>query len=286
MKKKTKKQLLIAVACLIVIAVMTAFVALIAVPSVKNAAINAAKEGLFENYYSFPESGIITSQNGFRDNEKNSLLYVKSALQNGADCVEVDVCFDENRKPYVAESQEAIDENSMPLEYLVSYLSEEANINIARRHSINLHLTDAANLKEVDEIIKRYDMKEYCVLTGVNLNQASYVRSNCNLSFYIDYKLEKSKIHDTEYISLVMSEVSASGAIGINCDVDTFSTELSNIFKENWLKISFYGVETELDMIEALVFAPNQVITSDPEAVRSLLTEWNAKAPSSDIINS
>ena len=58
------------------------------------------------------------------------------------------------------------------------------------------------------------------------------------------------------------------------------------VFKENWLKISFYDVETELEIIEALAFSPNQIITENPEAVYSILTEWNAKAPSSDIIPS
>ena len=117
MKKFNKKHLLIAVSCLVVLAVMAAFTALIAVPSIKNAAIKSAKESLFENYYTYPESGMITAANGFKNNKKNSLLFVKSALEYDADCIEVDVCFDENGVAYIAENADEIDENTMPFEY-------------------------------------------------------------------------------------------------------------------------------------------------------------------------
>lgn len=284
MNKTTKKRITVAVSCLIVIAVMSAFTALIAIPSLKKAAINSAKESLFENYYTFPASGLITAENGFGGNSENSLLYVKSAVLNNADCVEIDVCFDEDGKPYVTDDYKSIDENTMPLEYLISYFSEEAIKSNISRHFLNLHIVDASGLEKIEEILKQYDMREYCFLTGVNVNQASFVRSSCDIDFYLDYELEKGKIHNIEYISTVMSEVSSSGAMGINCSVDVFSTELENIFKENWLKISFFDVETEKDIIKAVSFSPNQIITSDPEGVRSLLTEWNANAPSSDII--
>lgn len=287
MKKKiTKKHLLYAVCTLIVIAVMTSFTALIAVPSVKKAAVNIAKNDLFENYYSFPEGGIITAKNGFGDNKENSLLYVKSALQNDADCIEIDLCFDEDGNPYVASDADEINQNSMPLEYLISYISEEINSSSQRKHSINIHLADASNLEKAGEIISRYNMEEYCFFTGVNINQASYVRKSCNIDFYLDYEIEKSKSKDPEYAALVANDVSQSGAIGINCSADAFSEIMTSIFKENWLKISFCDVETELEIISALKFSPNQIITRNPQLVRSILTEWNANAPSSDIIPS
>ena len=114
MKKINKKYLLYAVCAVVVIAIIASFTALIAVPSVKRAAIKSAKNDLFENYYSFPESGMITSENGFGENKKNSLLYVKAAFQNDVDCIEVDVCFDKDNTPYVAENAGEIDEKTMP----------------------------------------------------------------------------------------------------------------------------------------------------------------------------
>ena len=286
MKKLFTKKNLIYVLCgLIVVAIMASFVALVAVPSVKRTAVKVAKEELFENLYSFPESGIITAENGFADNNRNSLLYVKSALQNGADCIEVDLCFDEEGTPYIASQNDEIGTNTMPLEYLVSYIADAVN-STQRQYNINLHLTDAANIKLVGEIISRYNMENNCFFTGVNINQASYIRNNCNISFYVDYKLDKSKSSDPDYISRIINEVSMSGAVGINCKSDSFSELMMNMFKENWLKISFYDVETEMEIIKALGFSPNQIITKKPDTVRSILAEWNRNAPSSDIIPS
>lgn len=286
MKKLLTKKNLIYILCgLIVVAIMAAFVALVAVPSVKRTAIKVAKEDLYENMYSFPEGAVITAKNGFGDNKTNSLLYVKSALQNGADCIEVDLCFSEDGTPYIASQSDEIGTSTMPLEYLVSYISDAVK-STQRQYKINLHLTDASNIGLVSEIISRYDMTDNCFFTGVNINQASYIRKNSNVSFYVDYKLDKTKSNDPEYISQIVNEISMSGAIGINCKADAFSELMMNMFKENWLKISFYNVETELEIIKALAFSPNQIITDNPQAVSSILLEWNKNAPSSDIIPS
>ena len=286
MKKINKKYLLYAVCAVVVIAIIASFTALIAVPSVKRAAIKSAKNDLFENYYSFPESGMITSENGFGENKKNSLLYVKAAFQNDVDCIEVDVCFDKDSTPYIAENAGEIDEKTMPLEYLLSFVDEEINASSQRSHSINLHLTDASGIEEIDRLVKHYKMEEVCFLTGVNINQATYIRQNCSIPFYLDYEIEKAKVKDAEYASKVINHISQSGAVGINCKADAFSDILSIMLKENWLKISFYDVETELEIIEALRFSPNQIISENPQLVRSILTEWNANAPSSDVIPS
>ncbi len=287
MKKKfEKKHLLYAACALVVIGIMASFTALVAVPSVKRNAVKIAKNELFENYYSFPEDGMITTKNGFGNNEENSLLYVKAAFQNDADCIEVDVCFDEDGVPYIAESPEKIDENTMPLEYLLSFVNEKINTSSQRTHSINLHLTDASGIEKIDELVKHYKMEDVCFLTGVNINQASYIRQNCSIPFYLDYEIKKSKVKDTEYASQVVNQISQSGAVGINCTADAFSEILSTMLKENWLKISFYDVESETEIINALRFSPNQIITENPLSVRSILIEWNANAPSSDIIPS
>ena len=284
MKKLSEKQLRNLLIILAAAGILALFVVLVAIPSMKRAAIAKAKEELFQNIYSFPESGVITAKNGSNQNAENSLLFVKAALQDDVDCIEVDLCFNSEGKPYIAKSAEEIGENTMPLEYLISFLSEETVNQNARRHYLNLHLCDASNLEDVDKIIKNYDMTDYCFLTGVNINQAKYIRTSCDIDFYLDYELDKSKSKNQDYMSSVLNDIVLSGAVGINCNVDGFSPEFSRFLKENWLKISFRDVEDELDIITAISYSPNQIITSNPEYTRSILIEWHAKAPSSDII--
>ena len=104
------------------------------------------------------------------------------------------------------------------------------------------------------------------------------------VDFYLDYELDKSRAKDTSYMDIVLNDLSLSGAVGINCNVDGFSIEFSRFLKENWFKISFRDVEDELDIITAISYSPDQIITSNPEYALSILLEWHAKAPSSDII--
>ena len=283
MKKLTKNHLIYGIGILVSVAILAAFTALIAVPSVKRAAVKIAKNNLYETQYSFPEGAVITAKNGLANNEKNSLIYVRAALQKDVDCFEIDLCFDEKGKPFVAENADKITDNSMPFEYLISFISEEINSSAQRKRLINIHLEDASEIGEVTEIITRYEMDDFCFFTGVNVNQASYIRQNSSIPFYLDYEIDKSKADDPDYAISVVNAISNSGAIGINCSADNFSNTLASMIKESWLKISFYDVETELEIIAALRFSPNQIITRDPQLVRSILTEWNAKAPSSDL---
>ena len=283
MKKLTKNHLIYGIGILVSVAILAAFTALIAVPSVKRAAVKIAKNNLYETQYSFPEGAVITAKNGLANNEKNSLIYVRAALQKDVDCFEIDLCFDEKGKPFVAENADKITDNSMPFEYLISFISEEINASAQQKHFINIHLEDASEIGEVTEIITRYEMDDFCFFTGVNVNQASYIRQNSSIPFYLDYEIDKSKADDPDYAISVVNAISNSGAMGINCSADNFSNTLASMIKESWLKISFYDVETELEIIDALKFSPNQIITRDPQLVRSILTEWNAKAPSSDL---
>ncbi len=283
-KKIDKKHITVIVSCVICAAILISFVALIAVPSMKRAALNSAKEELFKNYFSFPETGVVTSSNGFDDNTENSLIYVKSAMQNGADCIEIDVCFDKDGRPFVGKNADEIGEKTMPLEYLVSLLSEEQNAEITTRHSLNMHLTDASNIEEIDRIVKSYNMLDYCFFTGVNINQAKFIKESSEIKFYIDFDLKSSKKSNAEYASEVANDIAEAGGMGINCKADDFSNVLKDVFKENWLKISFYGANSNTEIIEALKYGPNQIISENPRDVKDILSEWNLNAPSNDIL--
>ena len=282
-KKLTKKHIAVLVSSVVVILVLASFTALIAVPSMKNEIINNSKEELFKLEYKYPESGLITASNGLDKSDKNSLIYINKAFSKGAECIEVDVAFSNDGTPYVAESTDKIDENTMPLEYLFSILSEDEDDD-NNKHYLNMRLRGVTDLKKIDELAKSYDMTDYCFYTGVGVNQASFVRMNSEIKFYVDYELKAGKINDPRYAAEVMNEITKAGGIGINCSFDTFSTVFESIFKENWLKISFYGADDDLDIIKALKYAPNQIITNNPQAVRQILNEWSLNAPSSDIV--
>ncbi len=284
---KKKKSIIITVIAAVLLVVL--FVTLVMIPAIKKGEINAAKKDLYKNYYTFPESGVITAVNGFGSTKENTLIYVKSAERSTADCVEVDVVFDDEGVPYIAKKKKDIDSSTMPLEYLISRFSDEQALETdetkIRRHHINIHIVDADNISVIEELAVKYNMTDYVFLTGVNKNQSVYVSSKLNIiGFYLDYDLDKTKINDRNYIDEVFNDITTSGAMGINTSVDGFGEKLKEVLNENWLKVSLKDVNDELDMCKALKFSPNQIITDNPELLRNILYEWNANAPASDII--
>lgn len=257
--------------------VLIAIIIAVAIPVSSDIRLKSAEKNLFSQPFDMPEKYLVTAENGVYGQKENSLLYVKTAFDNGANCAEVDIVFSEDGTPYICdEAGEITERDAMPLEYLLHLIDTTSDYDGC---SLNLHLKDAGNLSMIDKLADKYNMTERIFYTGVEINQAQYISSQSKIGFYLDYELDRKKSDDTDYIQQVYLDIINCSAVGINCDVDGFSENLGNVLKENWLKISFKDVDEKLEMYKALSFSPDQIITPTPQETRELADEWNINAP-------
>ena len=268
-----KKLKIIIPALIVIVAIIVA----VSFPLSSSIKLKSAQKKLLSQPFDMPENYLITAENGVYGQKENSLLYVKTAFDNGADCIEVDVVFDENGIPYICDNADEIsDSDAMPLEYLLHLVDSTSDYDGC---SVNLHLIDASNLSMIDKLATKYNMTDRVFYTGIELNQANYISSQSKIGFYLDYELDKKKSDDTDYIQQVYLDINNCSAIGINCEVEGFSERLGDFLKENWLKVSFVDVDNKAEMYKALMFSPDQIITPTPQEMREVVDEWNINAP-------
>lgn len=230
---------------------------------------------LYNSYYTLPEDFIIEAKNGCLGQKENSLEFIKTAYQSGANCVELDLTFDPNGVPYIQRSQYKINEEALSLEEVLNLISGG---NASYKNCfIDLNINSTDNLPILEELCKKYAVEDRVFLSGVNLNQAQYVKSMTNLPYYLTIELKNSENND--YLSKVFNDVSNSGALGIICDYKNLSQQLHDILFENWLKISFDNINTKKQCVNALKASPNIIKTDKPYLVHEIAQKWQAQAP-------
>lgn len=236
---------------------------------------NSAEKRLYSSYYSLNDDFIIECENGSFGKKENSSEYIKTALQSNANAIEVDLCFDKNGKPFIEEENEKINDKTVSLEKLVEFMVSDTSYD---RFFLCLHLEkEASNLAEVDKICERYNFTNRIYYTGISLNQAQYVRNQSKIPFYLsidikDYKSDKDMI---KFFSLV----SNSMAKGIICDIDEMNENIYDTLHENFIEITFDGIDKKSDFIKAAKYSPSRIKTENAYEIYDILRKWQSNAP-------
>ena len=233
------------------------------------------ENNLYSSYYTLDENFIIEAENGSYNQKENSIEFIKTAINAGANCVELDLSFDLKGVPYICDNLEEINENTISLEIILKYFSENPDYN---NIYIDLHLEDiSTDLSAVDKLAEKYGLSDKIFLTNINTNQALFISTKSKLDFYLDYELEKKS--NIDYINRVFNDISVSCATGIICEYDDISKDMLNTLKENWVKISFEDVNNDNEIINVLSYSPSRIKTQYPHKVYEIVQNWKTNAP-------
>lgn len=234
----------------------------------------ANEEDLYSSYYTLDEDFIIEASNGCISQKKNTVEFIKTAYNSGANCIELDLTFDPSGVPYIESSPYNINSGSLMLEQVLKLLSDDP---IYKNDMLDLKVNSADNMPLVEELCTKYNMTGRVFLSGISVNQASYIKSNCSLPFYVTMDIKYS--NDKGYLSDIYSDISNSFAVGLICDADEMSDLLAAILHENWIDISFENINSKHDCIKALKKSPKRIKTNKPYEVLEIVQTWQNEAP-------
>lgn len=261
-----KKILIIVFAALVLCAGIT-----ILSLAIKN---SSNEKELYSTYYSLDEDFIIEAANGSMNQEKNTVEFIKTAFNSGANCVELDLTFDPSGVPYIESDPYNIKDGTLKLEQVMLMMKNEAPY---KHCFIDLKVNGTENLSLIDELCEKYEMTDRVFYSGINLNQSSLVRELSSVPFYLTMEIHKSENND--YLTEAFNDISNSGAIGVECELDDMSPLFSDILKENWIKISFENVNSKNDCVKALLMSPGRIKTDKPYEVLEIVQNWQNNAP-------
>ena len=121
-------------------------------------------------YKKFPGYFAITHHRGALNKIMNSLEKIKHSLKYNADIIEVDVSFRPDLIPVIIHKEHPYKNEGILFEKVINFVSSNSKCRM------NIDLKNVANLPEIDNIIKKYNMIPKVIYTGVTENLIEFVK--------------------------------------------------------------------------------------------------------------
>ena len=212
-----------------------------------------------------PAGFTVTAHSGAMGTVPNSVDSLETSAEN-ADIIEFDMNFQKDGTPVLSHDEPIGGE--VTLERAFEVLSKHKNTKA------NVDLKSTANLPEVQRLAKKYDVTSQIFFTGVRQEDVETVKRDCpEISYYLNFDVNKRKNRNDEYIASIVSAVKESGAIGLNIHFGGVSNELTYALHESGLLVSLWTVEKERDILKVLSYLPDNITTLTPDRVYAVVNE-------------
>ena len=218
--------------------------------------------------YSLPDGFTVTAHSGSEGTEDNSMEFLEKCVGIDVSVLEIDLSFRKDGTPVLIHKEVAEDDEGVLFKDAIKYISE--NSDTVR---INIDLKSVNNLPAVTEILDNYGMRERCFYTGVGEGFVEAVIKDGGLPYYLNYDLNVLKKHKNSELNSALEKVKAAGAIGINCNYKSSSSEMIKLFHESGLLVSCWTANSESVMRALLTIAPDNITTRYPVKLTEILNK-------------
>lgn len=217
------------------------------------------------------DSFTVTAHTGSMGTPDNSIESIQKAISIGADIVEFDVRFRPNGTPVMAHDAVESNDAGVPIEDALKFIAENSE-----SIKINLDVKETDNLSDVQDLVKKYGLIKRAFFTGVNEEFVPEVSRQCpEISYYLNYSPEKSKLNNEEYQQKLLKVLDSTGAIGINCNYKNSNKHLAELLHEHGYLLSIWTVDKENQMVRGLINGADNITSRNPDKLIDLIKNWN-----------
>lgn len=204
----------------------------------------------------------VANANNSPSTEKNSFLWFLNKYESSASYIELDVAFNNEKIPCLADSYEAANENSVTLERILVYVNEQ---NDSERGFV-VNLNEYSYLESLNGMICQMSMQNRTMITGVNEKALSSVKKFMpELSVLCDYDSDTKSS---------LKELKELGADGIICSSDKLSKSLAKKAKEHDLRLWVRCENKVYDTIKAMYYCVDGIVSTEPDVACMIRDSW------------
>lgn len=255
---KKSKRIAVIVAAVLCIAAVCSAILLLSVAKSNKEYKNAP--------LSLPEKFTVTGHTGCMGENDNSLEAMEAAIRVGAEIVEFDLNFDENKNPVL--SHDDPEGGEVTLRQAFEFLKKNPAV------LANIDAKSTENIKSVKILAEEYTVEKQIFFTGVEEEDVEAVKSDCpGIPYYLNLDVKKSRACDTSYIEELAEKVIESGAVGINMHKRAVTKELCSLFRSKKLLVSVYTVDWDAEIYRVLAAAPDNITSRNPDRVLEIIDE-------------
>lgn len=227
-------------------------------------------EELKKESYFVPSDLQYTAASGCSGQKENSLLSIKSGLKYSADMIELNVSFDDEGKPFLADKSKDIDENSVPLSVAIEeILSSKVNPDA----KILFNFKDMSGIKSINSLVNKYGLLDRALIIGVNRDNYTDIEQYCrDIPYYFDISYNPSASDEENYAEIDFA--SQTAAIGVRVDFKDFDEHcLELVSGSTSLTVFASGVNSCEDIDRALRLGVHNISTDSPEVMQKIFSE-------------
>ena len=213
-----------------------------------------------------PRPGLtVTAHSGAFDTPDNSLAYIKKALAENCDILEMDVTFRPSGAPVIVHDGSPKETEGVPLEEALALIKAHPCAKM------NLDLKSVANLPAVDALLAAHGLTDRAFYTGVGTDWAAAVRKGSAVPYYLNAQAARAEKKDPAGADAFCKRVKALGAIGLNTHYDDMSAVIAAAAHNNGLLVSLWTANNESAMRKCLAMGADNITTRHPDVLRALL---------------
>ena len=206
----------------------------------------------------------VTAHSGAFGTPDNSLEFVKKALAENCDILEMDVTFRPSGTPVIVHDGSPKETDGVPLAQALDLIAAHPRIRM------NLDLKSVANLPAVDALLRERDLADRAFFTGVGEDWVPAVREGSATPYYLNVPVSRAEKTDPAAADALCRRVKALGALGLNVHYDDISAVTARAAHENGLLVSLWTANNESAMRKCLAIGADNITTRRPDALRAL----------------
>lgn len=222
-----------------------------------------------ERTLSFVEGFTITAHSGAFDTEENSLDFIKTAINNNVEVIELDI----RQRPNgtLVMSHDLVVTNNDGVE-----LSSALQLLKGTDILINLDIKEMRTLNELHDMLVEYGAYGNSFLTGIEESDVAEVKASAcgDLDYYLNCQPSRWRIFTEDYQQKLLKTLENTGAVGINCNFKYAGGQLSDLLHNNGYKLSVWTVNRSKDMKRSLVLQPDNITTKQYDLLVSTINSW------------
>ena len=213
----------------------------------------------------------VTAHSGAFNTPDNSLEFVRKALAENCDILEIDVTFRPSGKPVIIHKGAPDENEGVPLEDAFRLIADHPAIRM------NLDLKSIANLPAIDALLREYGLFDRAFFTGVEETGAAAVKAGSKVPYYLNAGISFGERRGRRLADALAKRLIALGAVGLNVHYGSVTPTVVRAMHENGLPVSLWTANTKKAMRRCIALGADNVTTRHPDALWPLLNETEGK---------
>ena len=183
------------------------FAFLVSVAMVAGVATYAITKSYEERTLRFVEGFTVTAHTGSFQTEENSIEFVKKAIENNAEIVELDIRQRPDNTVVMSHDLVVTNNDGTPLEGALELLK-------GTDIKINLDIKETRVLNNLYRLLVEYNLAEQSFLTGIEMMNVKALKgSDCaNMEYYLNYIPSRAKVFFDDYRTKLIELLEDTGA--------------------------------------------------------------------------